>query len=96
MRVIIVGYGIQGKKRHKSLKTNELVYIVDPNHKDADYKYLEDVPKNLYDTVFICTPDEEKIDIIEYCSKFKKNCLIEKPFPLSSKKKNYRFREKFQ
>ncbi len=87
MRVIIVGYGIQGKKRHKSLKTNELVYIVDPNHKDADYKYLEDVPKNLYDTVFICTPDEEKIDIIEYCSKFKKNCLIEKPFPLSSKKK---------
>ncbi len=87
MRVIIVGYGIQGKKRHKSLKKNELVYIVDPIHKDADYKYLEDIPKNLYDTVFVCTPDEEKINIIEYCSKFKKNCLIEKPFPLSSKKK---------
>jgi predicted dehydrogenase len=87
MRVVIAGYGIQGKKRKKSLKKNELVCVVDPIHKDAKYKYLEDVPKDLYDTVFICTPDEKKINLIEYCSKIKKNCLIEKPFPLTSQKK---------
>lgn len=87
MKVIIVGYGIQGKKRKLSLKKNEFICLVDPCSKKAKYKYIEEVPTYSYDTVFICTPDEDKIKIIEFCIKNKKNCLIEKPFPICSKRK---------
>lgn len=87
MKVIIIGYGVQGKKRRLSLKKTEYICSVDPNSKKTKYKYINEVPINLYDTVFICTPDNEKIKIIEYCIKNKKNFLIEKPFPLSSSKK---------
>jgi len=87
MKVIIIGYGVQGKKRRLSLKKTEYICSVDPYSKKTKYKYINEVPINLYDTVFICTPDNEKIKIIEYCIKNKKNFLIEKPFPLSSSKK---------
>jgi len=87
MKAIIIGYGIQGKKRRLSLKKEEYVCSVDPYSKKTKYKYINEVPINLYDTVFICTPDNEKIKIIEYCIKNRKNFLIEKPFPLSSIKK---------
>ena len=87
MKTLIVGLGIQGKKRQSSLRKKEFICSVDPYSKKAKYKYIEEVPSNLYDTVFICTPDKEKIKVIEHCIKNKKNCLIEKPFPICRKKK---------
>ena len=87
MKVIIVGYGIQGKKREFYLKNYEFICSVDPYSDKSKYKYIQEVPINTYDTVFICTPDKEKIKIIEYCIKNKKNCLIEKPFPICNQKK---------
>ena len=64
MKVIIIGYGIQGRKRQLSLKKKEFICSVDPYSKKAKYKDIKEVPSNLYDTVFICTPDKEKVKIM--------------------------------
>ena len=77
MRAVVVGMGVQGKKR-KSILGKEFVYSVDKFIK-SDFKNLSDVPKKHYDTVFACVPDKEKIKIIKYCIENKKNILIEKP-----------------
>ena len=72
MKAIIVGNGIQGKKRKFFLKKKEFICSVDPYCSKSRYKLIENVPVDLYDTVFICTPESEKIKIIEYCIKNKK------------------------
>ena len=36
--------------------------------------------------LYFCTPDKEKIKILNYCVKFKKDVLIEKPLVASSQK----------
>ena len=78
MKAVIVGIGVQGKKRKKILG-KEFKYSVD-KFKDADYKSINQVPLNEYNTVFVCVPDKEKLKIVEYCIENKKNILIEKPF----------------
>ena len=85
MKAIIIGLGVQGKKRKKILGKNYMC-SVDINGK-GNYKNIKEVPLNTYDTAFICTPDSKKIDLIKYCLKNKKNVLVEKP--LLSKKNNY-------
>ena len=87
MKIIIVGLGTQGKKRKKILKKNSYFASVDTKNKDADFKKIEDVPLGKYNTVFICTPDYEKIKIINFCIKHKKNILVEKPLVAKSEKK---------
>jgi len=87
MKAIIIGNGTQGKKRKFFLSKNEFICSVDPLGTESKFKFIKDVPINSYDTVFICTPESEKIKIIEYCIKNKKNCLVEKPFPNCNKKK---------
>ncbi len=77
MRVVIVGMGVQGLKRKKILGKN-FIYSVD-KFKKSDFKNLEDVPKDKYDTVFLCVPDDQKFNIAKYCLENKKNILIEKP-----------------
>tara|TARA_B100000242_G_scaffold289746_1_gene260023 strand:- start:1222 stop:2139 length:918 start_codon:yes stop_codon:yes gene_type:complete len=83
---VIVGFGVQGKKRAKFFKKDELI-IVDPLKKNSDFKNIKDVPKSLYKNVLICTPDNEKEKIIKFCITNDKNFLVEKPFPLISEKK---------
>ena len=79
MKFIIVGFGNQGKKRKKILK-NDCVGIIDKKKsKSVNYTKIEDVPLNYFDAVILCTPDHEKIKIINYCIKNKKHVLIEKP-----------------
>ena len=78
MKVVIVGYGNQGKKRFKIARKN-VVAIVDPNIKSIKYKKLSDVDTSIYDSVLLCVPDNQKIELIEYCLKNKKNILVEKP-----------------
>ena len=69
MKAIIIGLGVQGKKEKNTRK--KYVCSVDING-NGDYKNIKEVPLNLYDTVFICTPDSKKIDLIRYCLKNKK------------------------
>ncbi|MDC0233025.1 Gfo/Idh/MocA family oxidoreductase [Pelagibacteraceae bacterium] len=87
MKIIIVGYGIQGKKRIKTIKKHQLCGIVDPIIKSADYSYIEHVPLESYDTVILCTPDNKKEKVILYCVKHNKNILVEKPLIFDSLKK---------
>lgn len=83
---VIVGFGVQGKKRLKFLNKKKTI-IVDPFNKRSHYKYINDVPKNKYSKVFICVPDKDKEKIIQYCLLNSKHFLVEKPFPLIKSKK---------
>ena len=65
MRVIIVGMGIQGRKRKKFLG-KEFKYSVD-KYKTADFHSIYEVPLKKYDAVLVCVPDNEKFNIINYC-----------------------------
>ena len=83
MKAIVIGMGVQGIKRKKYLKNN-YVCSVDKYKKDADYKNLNDVPLKLYDSAFICTPDNQKVNLIKYLLKNNKNILVEKPLVASN------------
>jgi scyllo-inositol 2-dehydrogenase (NADP+) len=78
MRVIVVGLGIQGKKR-ADIAGKECVATVDPYHSAVSYKNVRDAPLNSFDAALVCTPDECKIDILEYLLTQGKHVLVEKP-----------------
>ena len=78
MRYLVIGLGIQGKKRKCSAGTN-MVGVVDPISPEADYKEIESVPLDSFDAAFVCTPDSPKLRILEYLVKNKKHALVEKP-----------------
>lgn len=86
MRIVIVGYGVQGKKR-KIVAKNDCIFIIDPFYQKADFKSIYDVPINSFDSALICTPDSVKNEIIIYLLNNKKNVLVEKPL-LDTKKIN--------
>jgi len=78
MRVLIVGLGVQGRKRSKLLG-EKFIGSVDPQSKDATYLDISDAPIDSYDTVFLCVPDDQKIKLVEYCVLHNKHVLVEKP-----------------
>ena len=78
MRILIAGLGVQGKKR-KTVADSECVATVDPVNPEANYQSIYGVPKDSYDAVFICVPEEEKVELIRYALKFGKHVLVEKP-----------------
>ena len=78
MKIVIVGLGVQGNKRAIIAKS-DLVCSVDPHNDKADFKYLEDVPLKIYDSVCLCIPDDLKLSLINYCLDNKKNIIVEKP-----------------
>ena len=61
MRLLIVGLGVQGQKRKKLLNKKYIYATVDTKNKSADFKNIKDVPLDKYDSVFVCTPDFEKL-----------------------------------
>ena len=71
MKILIVGYGVQGKKRKKALSNLNLscVGVVDPFSQYANFKSINIVPLKTYDAVIICTPENVKYKIIKYCIK---------------------------
>ena len=79
MKFIIVGFGNQGKKRKKILKKDCVAIVDKKRNKLAEYSKIEQVPLANFDAVILCTPDDDKIKIINYCIKNKKHVLIEKP-----------------
>ena len=78
MRVIVVGYGIQGRKR-AAIAGSDLVGIVDPVAEGARFRRIEDVPADSYDAALVCTPDDPKIGLLEYLIGRGKHALVEKP-----------------
>ena len=86
-KLIIIGYGVQGKKRAK-IAGKAVVAIVDVNPKTFHYRDVKDVPLDKYDAALICTSDEAKIEIIKYLLSNKKHVLVEKPV-LSSDHKDF-------
>ena len=86
MKCIIVGLGNIGTKRLLANK-DQIVATVDPNNKLADYKKLDNVKHNSYDTAILSCPDKQKIGYIQKLLKLKKNVLVEKPLILKNTNK---------
>jgi scyllo-inositol 2-dehydrogenase (NADP+) len=78
MKSIVVGLGVQGKKRVHFAAEN-LQYTVDNQVATADYKFLEDVPLSSYECAILCVPDKPKYELIKYLISNKKHVLVEKP-----------------
>ncbi len=78
MRVIVVGLGVQGRKR-LAVAGEEAVGSVDPYNPEAHYKRIEDVPLSSYDAALVCTPDEAKIEVLTHLLSNGKHLLVEKP-----------------
>lgn len=85
MRVVVVGLGIQGKKRI-SVAKNDVVATVDSANSEADYQDLSQVPLELYDAAILCVPDSPKFDLVEYLIQNHKHVLVEKPLWVYSSK----------
>jgi len=85
MRVVVVGLGIQGKKRI-SVAKNDVVATVDSANSEADYQDLSQVPLELYDAAILCVPDSPKFDLVEYLIQNQKHVLVEKPLWVHSSK----------
>jgi predicted dehydrogenase len=78
MRVIVVGLGVQGHKRRK-FAGRDFVAAVDPVHPEAEYRNLRKVPLAEFDAALVCTPDEPKLELLEYLLGNGKHVLVEKP-----------------
>ena len=78
MRVIVVGLGVQGEKRRR-FAGDDFVGDVDPARKDARYRDLRDVALDAYDAALVCTPDEPKVELLDYLLAKGKHVLVEKP-----------------
>jgi predicted dehydrogenase len=78
MRVIVIGLGIQGRKRLR-VAGDEAVGTVDPVGAEATYRRVEDVPVGAYDAALVCTPDDPKLELLRYLLAHGKHVLVEKP-----------------
>lgn len=78
MRSIVVGYGIQGRKRLRVAGEGG-VGVVDPVAGEADFKRIEEVPLDRYEAALVCTPDAPKVELLTYLLSHGKHVLVEKP-----------------
>jgi predicted dehydrogenase len=78
LRVVVVGLGVQGRKR-RGIAAGDLAATVDPVNGEADYRELADVPLGSYDAALVCTPDNAKIELLSYLLGNGKHVLVEKP-----------------
>lgn len=78
MKVIVVGLGIQGRKR-LAVAGGDVVATVDPVATDATFRHIEDVPLDRYEAALVCTPDSAKVALLEYLLVKGKHILVEKP-----------------
>lgn len=79
MRLIIVGYGNQGRKR-LSVAGADVISIVDKISSKADFGSIFEVPLDSFDSAIVSTGDSAKFEIIKYLLENKKHVLVEKPF----------------
>jgi predicted dehydrogenase len=78
LRVIILGLGVQGRKR-RAIAGPACVAVVDPFHPEADYAHVADVPLGDYDAALVCTPDAAKLEVLRHLLGNGKHVLVEKP-----------------
>jgi predicted dehydrogenase len=83
MKVLIVGYGVQGRKRFR-IAGDDAVGIVDPVVDEADWREIGEVPLDLYDAALVCTPDEPKPALLRHLLAAGKHALVEKPLYATS------------
>lgn len=78
MRIVIVGLGIQGRKR-LAVAGSDVVATVDPVVAGAACQQIEQVPLHTFDAAMVCTPDQTKLDLVRYLLRHEKHVLVEKP-----------------
>ena len=78
IKVIVVGLGVQGQKR-RAVAGDTVAATVDPEIDGADFRRIEEVPLGDYQAALVCTPDEAKIDLLDYLLGNAKHVLLEKP-----------------
>lgn len=78
MRVIVVGLGVQGKKRRHHAG-EDFIFGIDPVKSDAHFKTIQDVPSDSYDAALVCLPDEPKYQVMQFLLQNNKHILVEKP-----------------
>lgn len=78
MKCIVVGLGVQGRKR-RAVAGRDFVTAVDPFNPEAAYRQVEDVPLADYDAALVCVPDEPKVALLTYLLGNGKHVLVEKP-----------------
>jgi scyllo-inositol 2-dehydrogenase (NADP+) len=78
MRVVVIGLGIQGRKR-RAIAGSEVVATVDPDVAEADYRTIDEVTPDAYDAALVCTPDDAKIGLLTTLLGHGKHALVEKP-----------------
>src|SRR4051794_41020877 len=78
MRVVVVGMGVQGRKR-AAVAGEDVVATVDPSVADATVRSLEEVPVDDYDAVILCTPTPMKPMLLSGLFDAGKHVLVEKP-----------------
>ena len=83
MKVVVVGLGIQGRKR-AAVAGTDLVATVDPVIPDASVRRIEDVPLDSYDAALVCTPDSAKLELLAWLLARGKHILVEKPLVASA------------
>lgn len=83
MRVVVVGYGVQGRKRLRVAGADG-VGVVDPVAEEANWRSLGKVPLDRYDAAIVCTPDEAKMALLDHLARHGKHALVEKPLAAKS------------
>jgi scyllo-inositol 2-dehydrogenase (NADP+) len=78
MRAVVVGLGVQGRKR-RAVASCEAVATVDTVNPEAQYRRIQDVPLGSYDAALVCTPDEPKLEVLAHLLANGKHALVEKP-----------------
>ena len=78
MKVVVVGLGIQGRKR-LAVAGPDVVATVDPVAPGASHRAIEAVPLDSFDAALVCTPDQPKLELLRYLLTHRKHVLVEKP-----------------
>ena len=81
MRSVIVGLGVQGRKRQLVLE-DSLVATIDKYNSEADVDDLGKIDEESFEAIFSCVPDETKIENVYDALRLKKHILVEKPLIL--------------
>ena len=91
MKILIIGNGIQGKKRILNLNKKIKYKVFDPYLK-SDYQKFELINLDNFDAVFLCIPDVYKFYYIELFLKKKIPVLVEKPLFFDDDQLNYLYK----
>jgi scyllo-inositol 2-dehydrogenase (NADP+) len=78
MKVVVIGLGIQGKKR-LAVAGPDVSATVDPVQPGATFTSITPVPLDAFDAALVCTPDTAKLELLTYLLGHGKHVLVEKP-----------------